>query len=672
MNNRLYCKLAAANLRRNRRLVLPYAIATAVMSGMFFIILNTVFCQSIANMSFGGTMILMLNFGLVVMAIFTFGYMLYLNSFLMKRRRREFGLYAILGLEKRHVGRMVFLENTLLNASALLAGLLGGTVFGRLIFMLLLAVMKVAPGSRFDLSPLAYLITALFFGVVFLIGGLHNQRQVRLANPIELIHGDKKGEKKLRGVLPLTVAGLLTLGLGYYCSFAVQSAGPAVALFWPAVILVIIATNLLFIAGSQFILRAIQKNKKLYYRPRVFVSVSGLIHRMKQNAAGLANICVLSCMVLVTVSCVCSLFFGQEKILDQQNPVDYSLDISYGADEAEPDMTGADAVVRQLAAPYGITVDSVRTYNVLRTTAVLRDGHLSLADFSDGDSAYTRSLCLLSQDEYNALCGDTLALGTNEALLLADQAVTDTDFTAGGMRYTLRGSRSDTPLTDCKNAARRVEIFLVLQDDAACDAFYQQHNGVDAAAFADSNNLRRCVVEIDLNGGDIETRAALADALAEPLYALARGQLGSALYSYQSIDLNRADSYGAYGGLLFMGAFFTILFFLNTVLVMYFKQVSEGFEDRARYTILRQVGMSDTEVLATINRQVLILFFAPLAVALLHIAAATNMLVRILSAFALSDSPLMYLCIAVSAVFYALIYTVAFRLTARTYYHIVQ
>ena len=673
MNNRLFLRLAKANLARNRRMYLPYAIATAIISAMFFIIINTVFSKSISNLSYGDTMMSTLIFGLVVMALFTFGYMLYLNSFLIKRRKKEFGLYGILGLEKRHVGKIILAENAILNFSSLAAGLLCGTVFGKLIFMLLMVIIRSAPGSTFELSPFAYLLTIFFFGIIFAVTSVYNQLQVRLVNPIDLINGDKKGEKKVRGVIPLTILGAICLGLGYFASFAATGEGMAVGLFWPAVILVIIGTNLLFVSGSQFVLRAVKRNPRQYYKPRNFVSVSALIHRMKQNALGLANICILSTMVLVTVSTVCSLFFGQEKILGAQYPTDYEIDISYSASEPVPDMSSVPETMRALAEEEGVKIESLYTYNAIRNYIFLSGGELILQTDTENSGiggliSYDKQcrLYLISLSDFNAVTGENATLDDNEIFVLTDETVKSQSVTApNGTVFSIKAVRSDTVFTDCKNSTRQDVVFIVAKDFETCTQF-------DDLAEDDYDSVNRILTEINFADDDYEAHIAFADKAGEQIYQIARSQLSEATYSTRSIDRSRAENYATYGGLFFLGIFFVILFMVNTVLIMYFKQVSEGYEDRERYEIMRKVGMSDEEVKATINRQVLIVFFLPLAVALLHIFAAANILTYLVGAFVMLDRMLTLICIAVTVAVYSVIYVFAFRATAKTYYKIVK
>ncbi len=674
MGKGLYFKLAKENLRRNRRMYFPYAVAVAVMSGVFFIILNTVLCESISNMSFGNTMRVMLLFGLVVMALFTYGYMLYLNSFLIKNRRREFGLYGILGLEKRHVGRIILLENTMLNLGSLALGLLCGTVFGKLAFMVLLALTNVAPDSRFELSLPAYLITVLGFGAIFLTATIYNQFQVRLANPIDLINGEKKGEKKLRGVPLMTVVGLICLGGAYYFAIATKDKAIAIGMFWPAVILVIIATNLLFLAGSQFVLRAIRRTPRLYYRPNTFISVSGLMHRLKQNAAGLSNICILSTMVLVTISGVCALYFGQEEMIKGFFRNDLEIAVYYDAGEVQSrQLDDTLNELRLMASERGYAIDSLYAYHSKQETALLSDGQLAFKDqngnynLTDSEaSIQTVSVLIMPLEDYSCISGQNRVLQKDELLVIAEPSVQESKTVqAGGKSFQVQEWIREFPLLQPKEETIK-QVFLVAGDMEKCRELGQAVN----PSSGDSN----WAVEFCMNftGGDYVERAEFSRNVADHLGKRMAEQLSVTLVHSSGIDEYRAESYGVYGGLLFLGIFFSLLFITNTVLIMYFKQVSEGYEDRARYEIMRKVGMSNQEVRNTINRQVLIVFFLPLAGALMHILAATNMITQILNAFVMTNNALTLACIAVTSAVYILIYLLVFRITARTYYKIVR
>lgn len=651
----IFFKLARNNLSRNMRLYLPYAAATAIMSAMFFIILNTILSKSVTSMSWGATAMAVMVFGLVVMAIFTIFYMLYLNSFLIKQRKKEFGLYGILGLEKRHVGRIILIENLMLNSVSLASGLIIGTVFGRLCFMALLSVMKVAEGSKFVLSLPAYLLTALFFILIFSAGTIYNQLRVRLVNPISLINGEKMGEKKVKGIVPLTIIGVLCLGLGYFCSLDPALASLSLVLFWPAVILVIVGTNLLFLAGSQFILGGIKKNKKLYYKPRCFVSVSGLMHRMKQNASGLSNICILSTMVLVTLSMVFSMYFGQETALRRK----YRNDLSVAVFDSDSDLNGVIKETYRLADEKGVTVESLISYDRLSANCFIEDGQLIKRDGAGGFV----EVSIIPLDQYNAATKGNTVLADNEVLILTDtpDLIYNQSEIAG---FRVKALLSDTPFTASKGDGKQDHLqqaaYIVASTRESCVTITKLLDSADA-----SKPKWATVFTLNFEADSFIVRS---DFSASVLGLFSRFQE----ISQKSIDVSRNDYYAGFGGLLFVGVLFSLLFMVNTAVIMYFKQVSEGYEDRDRYTIMRKVGMSDDEVRKTINSQVLIVFFAPLAVAMIHMFAAANIVTNMLASFSMTNIGTTVICIAVITAIYALVYAALFKITARSYYKIVK
>ncbi len=658
----------------------PYFVATAIMSAIYFIIMNLVFSQSVSNLSYGPTITVMFSFGLVVMSFFTVGYMLYINSFLIKRRKKEFGLYGVLGLEKRHVGRVILWENLTLDLSALMVGLVAGCVFGRLVFLLLLKVLDVAPDSTFRLSSWAFCGTVLIFLVIFLISTLYNLFQVQLANPIDLLQGEKKGEKKVRFVLPITIVGVVLLGTAYYLSITSASAAAAVVLFWPAVLMVIAATWCLFTAGSVFCLTLLKNNKRFYYKSSNFVAVSGLLHRLKQNAAGLSNICILSTMVIVTMSICSALFVGQEDILRRQNPND--IEITYRSESEQ----GAETVVAQTqdaaaewADYYQVTVTDQQAYDGFYSEVALVDGEIVTKDqqgvfpfdpFEREEWVY--QVRVISQAAYNAVCGAQVSLAADEMLWLTNDPVGIQQVAMlGEDLYYIQGIIADTPFTLGKNGERQQCIVMVVADENQCHRLLANLN---PTVTPEPGGIWHEVTFLSFNveGADqacLDFSKALTAA-----FTVSASQNWGEHGGYQVSDIyaSRQDAYALFGGLLFLGAFFTILFLTNTVLIIYFKQISEGFDDRERFEILQKVGMSDREVKKTINKQILIVFFLPLLGALIHTAAASNMMIRMLQAFSMYNISLTMLCVFVTSIIFAVVYALVYRFTARTYYKLVK
>ncbi len=683
MKNKLYWKLAKDNLIRNRRMYLPYAIATAIMSAMFFIIIDLITGKSVANMGWSSsTLMFMMTFGMVIMGLFTVGYMFYLNSFLIKRRRLEFGLYGVLGLEKRHVCKIVRHEGFIMNSCALAGGLLTGTVFGKLIFMALMAVLSVAEGSSFKLTFPAYLITVAFFCLIFLLNGLYNRRQVRLANPIDLIRGQRKGEKKVRGAVPLAIIGVLFVGFGYVLSIFQTVSGVAIGLFWPAVFLVIAGTYCLFIGGSQTVLRLLKRNKRIYYKTGNFVSISGLLHRMKQNAAGLANICILSTMVLVTISIVCSLYFGREDILAKQIPDDSRITVTYDRRLEEPGMDEPREAINELAKTSGVTLERVDMYRYLQYSVILRGGELEFSDETSGFPSIAKGdlgaynsiygLYIITAEDYNAVTGESLTLEPGQIRILSAQPLNDMkSVDINGTVFEVESIKSDSAFSVRKYNPTVEKVYIVTADyDDALRVFYASAPGIAVDDYYKEFS-GRIDVFADYEGTP-DARKAFGEGFANTVYSIMAGDNETAIYQSGNLDSEREEGNALYGGLLFLGIYFALLFLVNTVMIMYFKQVSEGYEDGERYRIMQKVGMSGYEVKRTINKQVLTVFFLPLILALMHVFAAGNMIKLMNNAFVMTNDAITYICIVVTSVVFSLIYVIAFRMTARVYYRLVK
>ena len=649
-----YLRLAASNLKRNRRLYVPYLIASVIMSAMYFIITNLVASKSIANLSNGMTTQTLLAVGLAVMSLFTVGYMLYINSFLIKRRKKEFGLYGVLGLEKRHVGRVIFWENLMLSATSLVLGIATGCVFGRLIFRLLMLVLDTAQGSAYALAPQAFFSTAGMFAILFLLTTLYNLFQVRLSSPINLLKGEKRGEKKLRGVLPLSILGLLLLGLAYGASIVVADPVFVFLLFWPAVILVILATWLLFTAGSAVILRGLQKKKRFYYQPQNFIAVSGLLHRMRQNAAGLANICILSTMVMFTVAACTSLFLGQEDILKRQNPDDFVL--RYEAEQSDEMMQRVADALPALAEQNHVKITEEKRYHAI--------SFHRLVNFDGVNEALGVRIVPLA--DLNRLEGTNRTLNDGEVLLVAEFSGENLSYLETQLlqEVSIQAVLPGTALTNGKNGQDSDAVYLIVKDEAAGIALAQ-----DVFSVEGNYGSVMCLNTEAAN----EDGLAFSDALDQKMIQEVKNvQTDGIVTSFSSIYCSRIEGYALYGGLVFLGAFFAILFLTNTVLIIYFKQISEGMEDCERFAILQKVGMDDREVRATINRQILIVFFLPLGMALLHMLAVTPMVIHMLQAFMLTNTGVTLVCLGITCTVFAAVYAVVYRITAKTYYNIVK
>lgn len=566
MGKGFYFRLACANVKRSREVYLPYFLATAIIGGVYFLILAMIFSPGLTNLPGGETARAVFTAGIVVFSIFAFMFMLYINAFLIKRRKKEFGLYSVLGMGRRQVARVLKWENLLVVGAGVIAGVLLGTVVGRLLFLLLMNMLHAVAGSTFQVPFFAYLGTLALFTAVFLTTSIYNGIRVRVADTAELLKSDRQGEKNPKAVVPVAILGTLLLGFAYFIALTTTNMGTALGLFFPAAMVVIIATYMLFHAGSIAFLRLLRRNKRLYYKPENFIAISGMFHRMRQNARGLATICVLSTMLIVTVAGTCSLYLGQEEILRENYP--YDIRASFYNEEQQVDLQALDQKLAALSARHNVTL-------------------------------------------------------------------------AG----------SPEKLTDEAHAPRSNPGRIVQRE---ASEFVQLENAV----FLDDTLM------LDVAGTE-ENCTAFAAALSETLYTDYEVHIADVFSA-------RVEGYAIYGGLLFLGAFFAVLFLSVAVLMIYFKQVTEGQEDKERFSIMQQVGMQDTEVKKTIDKQILWVFFLPLFGALVHVLAASKMIAKMLESFMLFNTGLTLSCILVTSAVFAIVYLAVYRQTARVYYRIVK
>ncbi|WOO37360.1 ABC transporter permease [Anaerocolumna sp. AGMB13020] len=668
MAKNFYLRMAAANLRRDKGMYVPYAISYIIFSAIYFMVVTLMTTDGLKNVPEKDSIKTMFALGMIIMSITTIIFMLYINSFLIKRRKKEFGLYGILGLEKRHISRIIIFENFILSSISLVLGIVSSCVFGNLIFLLLLKTLKVSPDSHFSLNWQPFSITTVLFAIIFVLTTAFNFIQVRTANPIDLLKGEQVGEKKVRFVLLKTLIGTALLVTAYYMANTVKNGGAALNQFFVAVLMVIVATNLLFQAGSQFVLHRLKSRKKFYYKAKNFIAISGLFHRMKQNAAGLANICILSTMVLVTISTCVALYLGQEDIIRYNNPND--LEIIIHDRLSEEKINSINDIIDKEASAKGIMIQDFYRYNRAATSSVfLLNGKILPYNSPEIDRdtpmyelwSQIRGLQVVPLAEYIAVTGDNRELADKEVLLLTDKEdLKLIDMKTLDKDYVIKDTLIDTVFNKGKNTPV-TDIFLITADEQNAEKLlenYYQQKWDDASSYKFILNME----------GNEKDQLEFTYNLKEKLISAAEGNT----ITVSSIDLRRQEDYGLFGGLLFLGIFFTIMFLCATVLIIYFKQVSEGYDDRERYEILQKVGMDDREVKKTISRQILLVFFLPLAAAVLHLSAARHMIIKMLESFYLFDTMLSTVCIIGSGVIFAVIYVCVYKFTARTYYRIIK
>ncbi|MDF2800878.1 MAG: ABC-type antimicrobial peptide transport system, permease component [Anaerocolumna sp.] len=622
--------------------------------------------DGIKNIPAGESLQSMFMFGIVIMTILIVIFMLYINSFLIKRRKREFGLYGILGLEKRHVGKVIVLENFLISFLSGLLGIISGCIIGKLVFMLIYYSLNVTPDSRYTLSIESFLFTGVLLIVLFLMTSIFNLLQVSLANPVDLLKSQNMGEKRVRFIKIKTISGLGLIIWAYYTALSVSNAITALNKFFIAVLAVIAATYLLFEAGSLFFLNFLKSRKKIYYKTNNFISISGMLHRMKQNAAGLSSICILSTMVLVTVSTCTALYMGQEDILKQMNPSDISINI-YKAPNSEK-IEEVEEFIKETALKYKVEFSEVYGYSRYQTVVLQKGSNISTMDDNiygsikelEENNHYIKSLEIITQEEYNKVLSKNVSLKEKEIVLLTSMKELGEKGNLnipGG--FQIKEIDRDNKLINKKNLVETEVIYMVVNNNESAMKLYSELSTNAKEEHKDGI----VIANVSKEGKNID---GFSSELRE------KGILIDKVVRVNSIYTNRNEGYGVYGGLLFLGIFFAIQFLSATVLIIYFKQVSEGYDDSSRFIIMQNVGMDEKEVKRTINKQILLVFFLPLVAALLHVAFARQMIIKLLGVFSMFNTSLTTWCMIITSLGFTLSYIIFYKQTAKVYYKLVK
>lgn len=670
MNN-LYRRLAVTNMKNNRQFYVPYLLAGIVSVMMFYSMRAMQGNDAMSSMRGGMHLVLILTMGLVVIGIFVSILLFYTNSFIMKRRKKELGIYNILGMEKRHIAKVLFWESLISYVCSVVIGLVAGILFQKLLMMLLYRLTGLEQKIRFSVSGYGCLQTIELFGLIYLAILIYDFMQVRLAKPVELLSGSNAGEREPKTKLLLAIVGVACISGGYYIAITTEDIMKVLLLFLVAVLLVIIGTYALFTAGSIALLKMLRSNKKFYYQTRHFTAVSGMIYRMKQNAVGLANICILSTMVLVMISTTVSMYAGLNDELASRYNGDVSINVSY---PSLPDQEERQAVRKALAdciKEQGRIITGQSAYADFYSIVNLNGNTIEVA--TDPGTAGMRLLHVFTRDDYEAMLGQEVMTlqQENEVLLVSSDDLSYPQISLLGKTYQVAGIE---PLSkDAAYMANLIDaglIYVVVKDDAALEEVIDTY----AKIYTEKTCLLNYELAFDLDGTP-EQQKLVADTLRDKLTELSgapSGEWGDITgFSLESKQEGREDFLSINGGLLFLGLFLGSLFLMVTVLIIYYKQISEGYEDKERFAIMEKVGMSSSEVKTAITTQIRIVFFLPLVTAAIHLAAAFPMLSRLLAMLNLYQSSLFAMCLGATVLVFALIYLVVFKLTSRTYYHIV-
>ncbi len=676
MHNGLYPKLAARSMKQNHRFFVPYLLALAGLTAAFYTMSALCADPGVRLMRGFDYVMVMMQIGMFVAGVLSTVLLLYINSFLMKQRKKELGLYNILGMGKGNIALIQCWESLYTAVLGIGGGLALGVIFHKLATVALVKLLKFSIPFHTSFFLSAMVKTAVFFGFLLLLVLVINLFRVRISNPIELLHGGAVGEKEPRTHILLAAVGVLCLGLGYAIAVTVKDPALALMFYFLAVLLVIIGTYCLFTTGSIALLKMLRKNKQFYYQTGHFIGVSGMLYRMKRNAVGLANICILSTMVMVMISGTLALYLGQGELIAAQYPASLNMTIGFDPVEQAPNLNGAAKLAEGFAQEHSVPVSSLRSGQYLRFVgSETQDGYPfpdskpGYSTATNSDNTLNRTFFILTAEDYAGLSGQpTPAIAPGQTAVCGEgprwESFPFSNVEGGSLTFAAAPSLPALPVLSTTNNMTE-PVCLVVADEGQRTALREvvQYNFTARALV---------LVELDCSA---EEELALVDAWSDK--TISDGQFfdGTGTWEYWRVE-SRAemavDGYAMAGGFLFLGIILGVIFLMATVLIIYYKQVSEGYEDQGRFEIMRKVGLSQRQVKSSIRGQVLIVFFLPIMVAAVHILFDFNLVARMLTMFGVRNIATVAVCTGATLLAFLGVYALVYLLTARTYYKIVR
>lgn len=690
MKTGFFLKLARSNISKNRRFFLPRILSEAGLLCVFYIVFTLRADERILQLRGGQYIEVFMSIGVAVMMLLSVILLFYINSFLMKQRKREFGVYNILGLEKRHICRVLFHETALSSLASVVLGLAMGTLFYKLCSLLICQLLnaEIVLGFYF-INARSLTLSGAFFLVLDVMAYGVNCVTIARLKPVELLSSANVGEREPKVKWPLLVLGLLALGGGYYISLTTQNPLKALVLFFVAVILVIIGTYFLFVAGSIFVLKALKKNKRFYYNKKHMPAVSGLLYRMKQNAVGLASIAVLATGVLVMISTTVSLYAGAEETVKRNYPQDYYLSARYLQWSDEGQLLHAEDMpretmlraVEQGAEKNGLTIKEIALQEYLTVSYIYENDTLTCERVSGNAADNLKGLSVITyitEEMYRSLGGEALNLAKDE-IAVCPMDIRQSGFdrptlTIGEDTYQIKTTIPLFPISSGMEAAATNRYGVVVADESVLAHIFDQQKAAYGEAASDyTRRIAASFAGREANGDVGEKLERDVEAYLKEAAFPQQQEPGESLVITGNTVWGARESVTAMcGALLFLGIILGLVCLFATVLIVYYKQISEGYEDRVRFQIMQKVGMSRREVKSTINSQVLLVFFLPLVVAGMHLAFAFPILEKVLHILLLSSTSLFVICSLVTFGVFAAVYTLIYMATARTYYKIVR
>lgn len=672
MKKSFYPRMSLSGIKKNGKIYLPYILSCILMIMMFYMIHTLSYSPALKSAKGGATLVLILSLGKFVIAVFSLLFLLYTNSFLTKSRYKEFGLYSILGMDKKGISRIILWESLFVAAISLASGILAGVLLSKLAELALLNAIRAESGFDFNFSTEALLYTLGLYIIVFAVLTVKSLITVRKSDPLALLRSSRTGEKPIKSNAVFAVIGIIILAAAYYLSVSIKTPLTAIPVFFAAVIMVIIATYMIFISGSVALCKLLKKKKNYYYDKKHFVSVSSMTYRMKRNGAGLASICILCTMVLVMISSTSSLYFGADESLSKRFIKDNSISVSFEnlEDFNENNVKSIRNCYEGVFKEYKFKPENVYEYRYVEISGKTEVNNVNpvynpnlsgIGDISDVVTVY-----FIAADEYSRIGGSETLIKDNEVLIFTDDLNYKSDkISIANIEFDIVGNADrEVCLKNEALISNKIvpEIMLVVSD-------FDVVKPIESASVPAEHNY---YYSYDSSSVDDETAVEIFKKLQNSLVKSDVFGNGEVTYRSACLASEKEDFYSTYGGLFFLGIILSVLFIFAAAMIIYYKQISEGYEDKEKFDIMQKVGMTKRDIRKSINSQVLTVFFAPLIFAALHLAFAFPLIWKLLQLFSLDNVGYVIIITAAAFIAFAAFYAVIYKITAKAYFTIVS
>ena len=665
-----YSKFALNNLVKNKRFIVPYVLSTIFTIMSFYILSSLAFGDNLNKLPNGiNATKQVLSLGIIVIAIFSTIFLFYTYSFLVKRRVKEFGLYAVLGMTKKQIAKILVLETIFIAVTTLVVGIGLGILFDKLMLLILLKLFSATVTFGFSITPIAIVFSVLLFGGVYFLLLLYTVIKIARLRIVALLKDENKGEKEPKSRWILAIIGLALIGYGYYTAQTVQNPVKAILVFFYAVIAVIIGTYLVFMAVSITVLKIMKNNKNFYYKPKNFISVSGLLYRMKRNAVGLANICILSTMVLVTMGSTSALYAGMEKSYNERFPRQIMVE---GYNSTSDKLKKIENNAKISAKEAGTEIQDIVAYNSLPMVGRLVEDKFNFESNVGVDLSNVKMIVVLELKDYNKVANKNKTLESNEILLHIDKKgnYNHNNISLNGSDYKIKEKLSEFPGALGSVAANFMDTYYaVVKDDKEVTKLATKLTDLS------SKELEKRGISIQTGIPTVQNYVAFnikdTDKEAKVIENFKKLEKENSV-NIEGKDENKLTFRGVFASFLFIGVFISLIFVTSQVVIMYYKQISEGYEDKGNFEIMRKVGITDKQIKQSIRSQVLLIFFSPLIIATLHTIVAYPFIEKILRLFLVTDNSIFLQALAVTIVVFAIFYLIVYAITSKIYYRIIK